>query len=170
MTDVEPFPVPKLVATIAIALLVIAVGFLMSEGYQRNKKADTRASFDRCRTVSAAVVESVSRQVDLGPEILRNWAATPVAPGHGTGWFVSAERIKPDLPKGAKGKIVTWHTTGVPAADADFQSVDVSARTYSTWPRSDLRVSEPDALDSRFCVSNARSRTWHKVLASRPSV
>ena len=131
-TEADPFPVPKLIGLIAVILMVVAIGFLMADGYWKARDKADQAAYEKCSNVPTEVTHAVASKVHLDPEVLRHWAATPATTGGASGWFISAERIRPDLPKGAKGKIVTWHTSDVPSAGSDFhESARVPTSTVS---------------------------------------
>jgi hypothetical protein len=161
---VEPFPRRKLYVTLIVIVVLAIVTWLLIVGGRRADDEKTTAALKRCTPVGAAVAAAVGARADLGPEELRSWVATPVDADLGTGFFVSAERIRPGRPRGAKGRILTWHTNDATEAGSDYESVDVSARQYSTWPHSTLEVEAPGALNNRTCVAKARDPRWHKAL------
>jgi hypothetical protein len=161
---VEPFPRRKLFVALGVIVALGLITWLLVVGGRRADDQKTAATLERCTPVVAAVAAAVSTRVDLGTEELRSWVATPVDAGVGTGWFLSAERIRPGRPRGARGRILTWHTADATIAGSDYRAVDVSAREYSSWPRSSLEVEVPGALTSRTCVAKAREPRWHTKL------
>jgi hypothetical protein len=102
-----------------------------------------------CGRATVAVLDVLQRGITSGDRLTEGFEITA-----GPNTFVSAERTKPG--KDGDHDILTWVLVG--ADPPRFESVDSFARTETTWPTSDLRVSTGGAMDSRVCTYDAYNR------------